>query len=88
MPISNGFETCKNILKKYDDSTIFKIEDKDRLSLDRSRNLKPLIIACTSDVIDEEMKKRLTDVGFEMIFQAPISDSQIVSQILPKLKKR
>ena len=26
MPISNGYETCKNILQKYDDWQIFKIE--------------------------------------------------------------
>ena len=28
MPISDGYETCKNILQKYDDSQMFKIEGR------------------------------------------------------------
>ena len=81
MPISDGFVTCKNILKKYDYDQIFK-------SKNLNLNLKPMIIACTSDLIDEPLKRLLKAVGFDMMFEAPITDAQIKNQILPTLKER
>ena len=62
MPISDGYETCKNILQKYDDRQMFKIDDK-CLSQSRSKesyyeiHLRPLIVACSSDVIDDQKRK-------------------------------
>ena len=79
MPISNGWEACIKIIRKYDQDQIFRPQ---------SLNLKPLIIALTSDLIDDLMKRQLHTVGFDMMFEAPITDAHIKNQILPMLQDR
>ena len=59
MPISDGYEACKNILNLYSDNMIFKknkpMKNEDR-SIDDSefiqnpQDLRPVIVACTSYV--------------------------------------
>lgn len=96
MPISDGWEACKNILKKYDDSQMFKIDEKEKLHMSRSKSkksgesslltkIRPLIVACTSEVIDNNLKEKLLNAGFDMMFETPISDAQIQNEILPRL---
>ena len=38
---------------------------------------KPLIVACTSEIITLELNKRLESIGFDLVFEAPITTSQI-----------
>lgn len=59
MPISDGYEACKNILNLYRDNQIFnqqkpiKLEDGSICSETiRNQDLRPVIVACTSYVDD------------------------------------
>ena len=38
---------------------------------------KPLMAACTSSNIDEELEKNLKETGFDFYLQSPISTSDI-----------
>ena len=38
---------------------------------------KPLIVACTSEIITVELNNKLKSVGFDLAFQAPITAAQI-----------
>jgi hypothetical protein len=71
MPISNGFEACKNIVKIYDKNQLLKIDKKNddyknmdddesensksNLSFVNNRDLKPLMIACSGEVLDDQL---------------------------------
>jgi len=35
MPISDGYQTCKNILQKYDDGKIFKMVQEEKYCLSK-----------------------------------------------------
>ena len=94
MPISDGYETCKNIINLYAvNNKIFKISNKNQNSEDSSQiessdhlqgqDLMPVIVACTSSIIDENLKKKLKDHGFKGAHEAPIQDSAIKNEILP-----
>lgn len=60
MPISDGYDACKNILKLYND----KVRN--------IAHMKPLIVACTSYLDDDVIKKTNQD-GFDAAYVSPIS---------------
>ena len=45
-------------------------------------------MACTSDIIDERLIKKLEELGFNSQFEAPIKDEQIKAEIVPLLFER
>lgn len=102
MPISDGYETCKNIVNLYADSDKILRFQKSPSSYDlnqadiensrchnlRSRDLTPLLIACTSSILDDSLMKKLQAHGFRGAHEAPIHDSEIKNEIIPKLFER
>lgn len=44
-----------------------------------------MIIACTSEIQDEALQKKIKDAGFEDVYEAPIKDATIKSIIIPEL---
>ena len=57
---------------------MFRIERKSHKFRDPNNNhfnKRPLIVACTSDVIDHLLEEELKKAGFDMMFQAPITDA-------------
>ena len=47
-----------------------------------------MIVACTSEFITSEKSEKLHRIGFNDIFEAPITDEQIKEKIIPQLKLR
>ena len=57
---------------------MFRIDRKSHKFRDPNNNhfnKRPLIVACTSDVIDHLLEEELKKAGFDMMFQAPITDA-------------
>ena len=100
MPISNGFEACKNILKIYNKNSLLKIDKKPAdnddseikssasLSFSNTMDLKPLMIACSSEVLTPELQKQLDEAGFDHFYQVPLKSSEIKDEIIPALHER
>ena len=92
MPISDGYEACKNILNLYSDNMIFKKnkpmknENKRNDSeLIHTKDLKPVIVACTS-YVDQEVISNTKKTGFNEVFLAPIGTKTIVEEIFPLIQ--
>ena len=45
--------------------------------------LYPVIIACTSEIIDSALENKIKDVGFNGVYEAPIKDTSIKFEIIP-----
>lgn len=107
MPISDGYEACRNIVNLYaDNNQLFKMNKKNESPLNQNPesnilakkerpcdhlqniDLTPIIIACTSDIINENLIKKLTDLGFNGWYEAPVSEEVINSEIIPLLLVR
>jgi CheY-like chemotaxis protein len=62
MPISNGFEACKNIHKIFDKTQLTSNQGNDskddscNLSLVNNKDLMPLIIACSSEQLTIQLQ--------------------------------
>lgn len=48
----------------------------------------PIILAVTSEIINDDLMKTLSDLGFASAFEAPIKDAIIKNQIIPQLFER
>lgn len=48
----------------------------------------PLIFACTSDIIDEQLNKKIFETGFKGVYEAPLSDILVKEEIIPQLNQR
>jgi hypothetical protein len=48
----------------------------------------PLIVACTSDIIDDHLIGEIENAGFDGVYEAPIKDEMIKNEIIAKLKDR
>ena len=91
MPISDGFETCKNIVKFFKDKGIFKIDQSfvSNLSSSNGKNLpfkhfKPVIVALSS-LITKSIEKKTEEAGFNLTLQGPLHVKVIDTLILPQL---
>ena len=80
MPISNGYETCKNILDLYDSNqeSLFSYNSIE------IRRLKPIMIACTSHV-DQNILRLTKEAGFNQTLQCPLRYNDIEDLIMPLL---
>ena len=105
MPISDGYETCKNIVNLYNESnkifkTVNKKQDLQKLSqIDdaigsksqenlHNKDLKPKIVAVTSEILDADFQKTLKEIEFDASYEAPMKDAIIKTQIIPMLQNR
>ena len=68
MPISDGYEACKKIHSIYNDEEklLFSNKIDNKLNLNFLKEFKPIIIACTAEVIDTEKKNYLIKNGFDL----------------------
>ena len=92
MPISDGYETCKNIIKFFKCKGIFKIEASQVSNLSNSNGLslmhfQPVIVALSS-LITRDIDKRTIEAGFDLTLQSPLHANTIHSKIEPLLKQR
>lgn len=102
MPISNGYEACKNIVNLYaDNKQLFKLMKEESMSNVIEQNqksydslhlqdtdLKPIIVACTSDIIDDNLLQKLFKIGFDNCYEVPVKDELIKNELKPILLER
>jgi hypothetical protein len=48
----------------------------------------PLIFACTADIIDEQLTKKIFETGFQGVYETPLSDILVKDEIIPQLNHR
>jgi CheY-like chemotaxis protein len=87
MPISNGYETCKNIWNLYNEKSIFKtVKRKSGISQTCSDGkndilmiqMRPLIVAWTSENLsNKKLMDKLTECGFDLMMESPITNKHI-----------
>lgn len=73
MPISNGYETCQNIIKVFTRDNIFKPDKSLNSNSNQSRSrdflspkyYKPVIVALSS-LVTKDIEKKTLDAGFEL----------------------
>ena len=94
MPISDGFETCKNIIKFFKCQGIFKIDQSfvSNISSSHGQNLplkifKPVIVALSS-LITKDIEKKTDLAGFNLTLQSPLHAKVIENLIMPLLQTR
>ena len=100
MPISDGYEACKNICTQFSDVNLFKLKEKavgmDQDNFQRkkklfkfldSNDIKPLMVACSSEV-SSEVREQTAKAGFDLTFLMPLSAEVIQTDIIPKLLER
>ena len=96
MPISDGYEACKNILNLYSDNMIFKnrkpMKNENLGSINDSefiqnQDLRPVMVACTS-YVDQQVIESTAKIGFNEVFLTPISTNRIIEEIFPLIEKR
>lgn len=96
MPISDGYEACKNILNLYSDNMIFKnkkpMKNENQRSVNESefihnQDLRPIMVACSS-YVDQQVIQSATKTGFNEVFLAPITPQRIIEDIFPMIEKR
>ena len=58
VPISDGYEACKKIHSIYidEEKLLFSNKIDNKLNLNFLKEFKPIIIACTAEVIDTDKK--------------------------------
>ena len=86
MPISDGFDACKKIRQLYESVKFFqKANNQSEHSSSTQqllKELKPLIIACSSDDMESPlMKRRLDEAGFDYAISSPLT-AKYVKDIL------
>jgi CheY-like chemotaxis protein len=69
MPISDGYEACKKIHSIYNDEAkvLFTNKIVNKINLNFLKEFKPIILACTSEVIDTEKNNYLIQNGFDLV---------------------
>ena len=62
MPISDGYEACRKINQMYDENKFFKNEEQEQKAMGGLiKNLKPLLLACTGDDVNNLLIKTNLD---------------------------
>ena len=51
-------------------------------------DLKPIIAACSSEVLCKSLQTKLDEAGFESFYEVPLKSGIIKDQIIPKLEER
>lgn len=80
MPICDGNSACKQIITLYEDK-IVQHKDVDI----RLKNLLPVIVGCTSDIITASVNVEKKKIGFRAMFNCPLAPSEIKETIFPLL---
>jgi CheY-like chemotaxis protein len=86
MPISDGFDACLKIRQLYESVKFFQKannqSEHSSSTLQLLKELKPLIIACSSDDMESPlMKRRLEEAGFDYAISSPLT-AKYVKEIL------
>jgi len=50
--------------------------------------MRPIIVGCTSDVLDQRLLDKCAGLGFEDMFNAPLTEKNIEEGIMPFIIKR
>ena len=50
--------------------------------------MKPIIIALTADVINQDLLRSLKQIGFDSAYEVPMKDAIIKNTIIPQLENR
>ena len=96
MPISDGYEACSNILSLFSDKKIFLQRNScvDMINIAESSKssisnyyLKPVVVA-NSSFVDQQIVNKTKLVGFDEVFETPMSSNSIVAGIMPLIKQR
>ena len=48
----------------------------------------PVILAVTSEILNEELRETLKEIGFNAAYEAPLKDAIIKNLIIPQLEER
>jgi hypothetical protein len=51
-------------------------------------DLKPIISACSSEILNKSLQKKMDEAGFDHFYEVPIKSGIIKDQIIPNLIKR
>jgi CheY-like chemotaxis protein len=96
MPISDGYEACRKINKLYDDHRLFKpikiISGRDSNSNLNTydhliKELKPLIIACSGDDVDNPFIRRaLNEAGFDEAITTPLTVGYVKEKLISMIE--
>ena len=86
MPISDGFDACLKIRQLYESVKFFQKannqSEHSASTFQQLKELKPLIIACSSDDMESPlMKRRLEEAGFDYTISSPLT-AKYVKEIL------
>lgn len=95
MPISDGYETCKNITKYFHCEGIFKLyqsHNSDHSSSNGAtemslKHYKPVIVALSS-FVNDQVQQKTSKAGFDLTLQGPLHINTLKSEIMPLLIKR
>jgi DNA-binding NarL/FixJ family response regulator len=89
MPVMNGFDGCKKINKFFKTDREVKLTMEDKVATILLEALKPVIVACTSESINNEiLKKNISDVGFEYAIETPLTMDKVRYQLAPLIDLR
>ena len=70
MPISDGYEACKKILRLYSEKKVFNNQNQHEMM----KYFAPLMLACSSDNLEfPAIKKDIKEAGFDMAMSAPLN---------------
>ena len=90
MPISNGYEACKNILKLFSDKKIFGGNFSPGMSgknLKEDLELKPIMVAASA-YVDDQVIEDTKKAGFDLVAAVPLKGDYIITNILPLIEER
>ena len=94
MPFMSGFEATMRIRKQVKNDTEPKASSAiDKLlgyepSLMVRERQDPYIVALSASIIDKDLKKRCQEAGFDDQFSAPLTITDFIKQILPKVHEK
>jgi len=87
MPILNGFDSCRGIdefFKSEKSVTILDGPDSAGIELNIGY-LKPVIAACTGDMLSDELLKKIADFKFDLALETPLTAEKVKDLVLPKV---
>ena len=94
MPVTDGFEACKQIQKTLQSKQVIAVKSTCHKDLSKinimgssSKDFEPLIIAVTG-FVDGDVKQKCDEAGFDMLFEAPLSFEEIRETIVGRLVSR
>lgn len=88
MPISDGYEACKKINQLYESVKLIDQEKEANNLSGLVKDLKPLIIACSSDDITNPVIRRNLELAmFDDATLSPLSTVYLKGHILPMIDK-